>query len=186
MEAVSLGAVVETQHIRQIGRHMGDSFMPLFSLLLQHSESFLCGRVVMGDAERVVGEIQNPICAFLAASQIHRWSVGELTPRERGQVTQNPPAQRFLAGPFSSSYLLRCLILKHIDLKAVRALGLCVRLPHSRSVEQEVPEVMKRQKLSRLYHLRLSLTRMIGDPSSYNAEHARLMGIGTCIDLLSM
>jgi hypothetical protein len=167
LKVVSEGAVIETQHMKQIGVHIGDMYMPLFTLLLTNSVQFFADRVVKQDAQSLLLEVQNPINAYLAGAQIERWNRAEVTYREMMQLTQDMPAQRYLAGEFSSYYLMRFLILKNIDMKARRLLHLCVMLPEQRTVEEEVPEVLKRQKLAKLYRLRKSLTEMIGGDDSF-------------------
>lgn len=171
LQAVSEGAVIESAHIRQIGLHIGDLYMPLFTLLLTNSVQFFADRVVKQDAQQVLMDIQNPINAYLTGSQIERWNRHEVTYRESMHITENLPTQRYLSGEFASYYLMRFIILKNIDLKAKRLLHLCVMLPETRTVDQEVPEVLKRQKLAKLYRLRKSLTEMIGGDDSFQETY---------------
>ena len=171
LQAVSEGAVIESQHIKQIGLHIGDMYMPIFTLLLTNSVQFFADRVIKQDSQQLLMEIQNPINAYLAGSQIERWHRGEITYRESMHITENLPTQRYLSGEFASYYLMRFVILKNIDLRAKQLLHLCVMLPESRSVDQEVPEVLKRQKLAKLYRLRKSLTEMIGGDDSFEETY---------------
>lgn len=175
LNVVSEGAVIETQHMRQIGVHIGDMYMPLFTLLLANSVQFFADRVTKQDASQLLLEVQNPINAYLAGAQIERWNRAEITYREMMELTQDMPAQRYLAGEFSSYYLMRFLILKNIDMKARRLLHLCVMLPEHRTVEDEVPEVLKRQKLAKLYRLRKSLTEMIGGDDTFQETYLAAM-----------
>jgi hypothetical protein len=176
LDAVSEGAVIETQHMKQIGIHIGDMYMPLFTLLLTNSAQFFADRVTKQDSMQVLLDIQNPVNAYLAGTQIDRWNRGEVTYRESMQLTQDLPTQRYISGEFSSYYLMRLIILKNIDLKAKRLLHLCVMLPEHRTVEQEVPEVLKRQKLAKLYRLRKSLTEMIGGDDTFQDTYLAAMG----------
>ncbi len=171
LQAVSEGAVIESQHLKQIGLHIGDMYMPMFSVLLANSVQFFADRVTKQDAQQLLMEIQNPINAYLMGSQIERWNRGEITYRESMHITENLPTQRYLSGEFASYYLMRFVILKNIDLRAKQLLHLCVMLPESRSVDQEVPEVLKRQKLAKLYRLRKSLTEMIGGDDSFEETY---------------
>jgi hypothetical protein len=175
LDAVSEGAVIETQHMKQIGLHIGDMYMPLFTLLLTNSAQFFADRVTKQDSMQVLQDIQNPVNAYLAGTQIDRWNRAEVTYRETMQLTQDLPTQRFLSGEFSSYYLMRLIILKNIDLKAKRLLHFCVMLPEQRTVEEEVPEVLKRQKLAKLYRLRKSLTEMIGGDDSFQDTYLAAM-----------
>jgi len=171
LQAVSEGAVIETQHLRQIGLHIGDQYMQLYTLLLTNSIQFFADRVVKQDSTHILMEIQNPILAFLTGAQIERWNRHDITYRECMHITENLPTQRYLSGEFASYYLMRFIILKNIDLKAKRLLHLCVMLPPDRTVDQEVPEVLKRQKLAKLYRLRKSLTEMIGGDDSFQETY---------------
>lgn len=175
LRVVSEGAVIETHHMRQIGLHIGDMYMPLFTLLLTNSAQFFADRVTKQDAQVFLMDIQNPISAFLMGSQIERWNRGELTYREMMQVTQDLPTQRYISGEFSSYYLMRLIILKNIDMKSKQLLNLCVMLPEERTVDQEVPEVLKRQKLAKLYRLRKSLTEMIGGDDTFQETYLAAM-----------
>ena len=175
LSAVTEGAVIETSHMRQLGVHIGDMYMPLFTLLLTNSTQFFVDRVVKQDAQQLLLEIQNPISAYLAGSQIERWLRAEVSYRETMQLTQDMPTQRYISGEFSSYYLMRFIILKNIDMKAKRLLHLCVMLPEHRTVDEEVPEVLKRQKLAKLYSLRKSLTEMVGDDDSFQETYLAAM-----------
>ncbi|KAJ1444141.1 hypothetical protein B484DRAFT_388973 [Ochromonadaceae sp. CCMP2298] len=66
---------------------------------------------------------------------------------------------------------MRCVVIKNIDMKTEKLLETCILLPPDRTVEEEVPETMKRQKLARYYQLRKSLTSMIGDGHSYDKAY---------------
>ena len=161
LEAVSEGAVVESQHIIQVSHHLGDQFMPLFTVLISHSTLFFAERLWKQDHAQIINDCQNPINAFLMGSQYERWAKQAVTNREIASLTQNLPMLNMLGGKTASRYLWRLLTLKVIDCRADQLRDTCVVMPETRTVEQEVPEAMKRRKLERLYHIRRSLTQIV-------------------------
>ncbi len=160
--AVSEGAVIESKHVKQVAAHIGDQYLPMFALLLTGSTSFMAERIARKDSNTVLNAIQNPINAFLCGSQIDRWNHCELTRREVSGLTENKSLQDTISGPHETTNLWRNVVLKLIDIRAQNLAMVCKVLPEHRTVDEEVVEVMKRQKIERLNAVHASLSAMFG------------------------
>lgn len=163
LTTLSQGAIYEARYVTQVGAHVGDQYLPIFTLLLLGSVAYMAERVVKRDKLKVINEISHPVAALLAASQITRWEKNLLTTRERSSLTQDILVHDAAAGKFRSIYLWRNAVLLFLDVRAEDYARACVSLDEdTRTVEEEVVEVMKRQKIERLISLRHALTLYLG------------------------
>ena len=98
----------------------------------------------------------------------HRWGKGDLSTREMSTVTDNPnPSLQLslagiLGGRFQTTILLRTISLMLLKKKSDLIKHQCIKLPSTRSIDEEVFEVVKRKNVVRLYENRKVLGTLIG------------------------
>jgi hypothetical protein len=175
VDNIENGALIESNHIRQIGTHLGEGYLPLFSLLIGASVIFLCERVNKHDSNKEILTYADPLKAVLAMKQIDRWERGCLSRRELSFVEQNSTETSNLVGSSSQSIILwRSVTLLLLKKKADMLHGDCKQLDERRSVDGEVKEVLKRNKIKRYRQIRMSLSSIFGnenDSTSHLIDH---------------
>ena len=70
LQSISEGALIQTEHLRQVGIHVGDQYIPLFVTLLYNSLLYYTERLHYRDNDRVINAIANPINAFTYGLQV--------------------------------------------------------------------------------------------------------------------
>ena len=166
IDAVKEGAVVEPHLIRELSLHIGDQYTSLFSYLLSRSPLYLAERFIRKDMSVTVNICQHPMNAVLLSTQLERWCHKKnLTCRETSSITETSVIANSFGGSFEGIFLWRSVVLHLIDKKIRNGISKCVMLPETRSVDEEVVEVMKRKKIERLQTIRRSLTGVVGLPA---------------------
>lgn len=164
------GAVYDPRLVSQVGQHVGDQYVSLFVVLMMGCVSFLAERVIRKDRQDIVNNISHPMSALFAASQIKRWEQGKLTSRERSTLTQDLLVHDSIGGKFRSIYIWRNAVLLYLDIKAEDYARACKSLDEHRTVEEEVAEVMRRNKVERLISLRHKITVFLGHEAPWTIE----------------
>jgi hypothetical protein len=164
------GAVYDPRLVSQVGQHVGDQYVSLFVVLMMGCVSFLAERVIRKDRQDIVNNISHPMSALFAASQIKRWEQGKLTSRERSTLTQDLLVHDSIGGKFRSIYIWRNAVLLYLDIKAEDYARACKSLDEHRTVEEEVAEVMRRNKVERLISLRHKITVFLGHEAPWAIE----------------
>jgi len=70
LQTISEGALIQTEHLRQVGIHVGDLYIPMFVTLLSNSLLYFTERLYSRDSDRVINAIANPINAFIYGLQV--------------------------------------------------------------------------------------------------------------------
>lgn len=70
LQTISEGALIQTEHLRQVGIHVGDLYIPMFVTLLSNSLLYFTERLHSRDSDRVMDAIANPINAFTYGLQV--------------------------------------------------------------------------------------------------------------------
>ena len=87
----------------------------------------------------------------------HRWGKGDLSTREMSTVTDNPnPSLQLslagiLGGRFQTTVLLRTISLMLLKKKSDLIKHQCIKLPSTRSIDEEVFEVEKKVEREKIY-----------------------------------
>ena len=85
-----------------------------------------------------------------------------LTSREISSLTESPVIRDSFGSKYQGVQLLRAVVLELLGRRVKNLIMTCVQLPESRTVDQEVVEVMKRQKIERLQNIQRSLVTLVG------------------------
>ena len=160
--AVEEGAVIGAHHVRQVANHFGDGSNGLFVQLLAGSIDFVAQRVLAQDREAFALQCCSPLNALVANTHIRRWEERIVTQREIKHLTQDQALSNVVGSLHSGTTLFRAAVVLALKKREdVLRAGLRM-LKESRTVEQEVAETLKRNKLARLVHVRRSLMQLTG------------------------
>ena len=85
-----------------------------------------------------------------------------LTSREISSLTESPVIRDSFGSKYQGVQLLRAVVLELLGRRVKNLIMTCVQLPESRTVDQEVVEVMKREKIERLQNIQRSLVTLVG------------------------
>ncbi|RYH15345.1 hypothetical protein EON65_31850, partial [archaeon] len=163
--SVAAGAVAYDSHMRQVLHHIGDHYIPIFTLLLLGSVQYLARRVIKRDQNEIINSCSNPISAFLLGSHLTRWQAFDLTSREVSAVTQNMLANEAFGGRMKSYIMWRTLLLHFLDLQVENLALSCQHITPHLSMDEEVGEIIKRQRIEKLVKLRYNLTVVLNPDS---------------------
>ena len=162
------GAEVQQAHIRQLMARTGDDHLPFLGMLLGSSREYICERVRRRDRKKEVFYCHSPLGAMLVNSHLQRWENRCVSSREISQLTKGREITDFIGGKYQSNIMWRLVLLMLIKKRADDLQNTCMVLKENRSVDQEVAEVLKRQKIARLRANRDSIRQLFGievDPS---------------------
>jgi hypothetical protein len=167
-KSISEGSVVEASHIHQSSKYIGEEFIPMFCILLSCSMLYLTERIVKKDRELEVLSCSDPFKAVILSQHIDRWENGVLSRRELNLI-EHKGIDSEVGGDFSGVTLWRSVVLLMLKRRADLLASTCIILPQSRTIDQEVVEVLKRKKITRLRQVRENLRVLLGvevDPAS--------------------
>ena len=160
MHLVEKGATVETSHIQQVAKYLGDEHIPLFCYLVSKCPSYMAERITKVDRHSELNHCSNPINALALASHIKRWENCQLSRREL-TIFEDTSMNEELCSGYNSVILWRSIVMLLTRKRADDIQSTCVVLPESRTVENEVVEAMKRKKLLRLRTVREGLRNVL-------------------------
>lgn len=159
--SISEGSIVEASHVHQSGKYIGEEFIPMFCILLSCSTLYLAERIVKKDRESEVLATSDPFKAVILSQHIDRWEHGVLSRRELNLV-EHKGIDSEIGGDFSGVTLWRSVVLLMLKRRADLLASTCITLPQSRSIDQEVIEVLKRKKITRLRQIRENIRILLG------------------------
>lgn len=172
------GAEVQQSHIRQLMARTGDEHLPFLGMLLSSSRDYICERIRKHDRKKEVFYCHSPLAAMLVNSHLQRWENRSVSSREISQLTKGRELTDYIGGRYQSNILWRLVLLMLIKKRADDIQNTCMVLHETRSVDQEVAEVLKRQKIARLRANRDSIRKLFGiaiDPSGGRGGVPQLM-----------
>jgi hypothetical protein len=158
--AVEGGARVSPSQIAYVGKFVSDEFVPLFSYLLSSCPMYFAHRVMFSDRMDRVMEIASPLSAVLMSSQAERWERRSLTSRESNYLVSSA-SQEVIGTNFQTNLIWRAAVLSLLKLRGQELAIRCVKLQPTRTVDEEVVEVMKRQKVARIIAIRQSIAQLL-------------------------
>ncbi len=161
MEAVEKGARVTSAHVSQCAMHMGDEYMPLLSALIIASESYTATRMFKKDTKEQILACANPIGAVMMSMHLDRWDRQDLTSREIVCLEDDAAVSSFAGGALQTVIMWKVLALFLAEKKARFVENSLLVLRRDRSVDEEVREVLKTQKVDRLRNIAATLRSVV-------------------------
>jgi hypothetical protein len=158
--AVEGGARVVPSHISYVGKFISDEYVPLYSYLLSSCPMYFAQRVVRQDRQDAVMEITSPLSAVLMSSQVARWEQRLLTGRESAFLVGSA-SQAVIGTDFQTNIIWRAAVLSLLKLRGQELALKCVKLQPTRTVDEEVVEVMKRQRVARIIAVRQAIASLL-------------------------
>ena len=175
-KSVADGAIIFPNHIRQISQTAGEQHVPMLALLLQASPIYVADTI---SRQLLVNDLLNccdPLKAILLQEHVNRWDNGSISRRETLTLEQfSPHLYANIYGKFSTIYLMRVLVLLLVKKNLLDAVSTCQTLKISRTVDEEVVEAKKRQRVERFSVICNNLNLLLFDEvesknASYNAQ----------------
>jgi hypothetical protein len=160
----------ESKFLKQLLGHLGDHYIPLFALMLMGSVCFIAERMIKKDKNTILLQCHSPINAFILGSQLTRWEKIDLTTREIAMLTQDPILTDMNAGRYRSVIMWRLVFLHSLDNRCLQMACTCRTLPVTRSMETEVAEVLKRNKVTKVIALYRSIATSLGCEPEWTVE----------------
>lgn len=163
MEAINAGAEVSSKHIQQCAAYLGDAFVPLLNAMLITNESYIPRRLFRDDIDQTVLGYSSPVGAMMLSMHCERWRRFDLTAREIATLENDPPIYNFAGGRHQHVLIWRAVVVQLCQLRAKVFENAMVELPESRTIDQEVAEVLKAQKVDRLKRIAASISSLLCD-----------------------
>jgi len=161
MDAICAGAAISTKHIKQCASYLGDAFVPLLNALLVANDSYIPRRLFRDDIDRAVLSYSSPVGAIMFAMHCERWRRIDLTVREIATVENDPPVRALAGGRYQSVLIWRAMVVRLCEIRASFLAATLNELAESRTVDQEVAEVLKAQKIDRLNRVAASMKSIL-------------------------
>ena len=162
--------IYESKFMKQLLGHLGDHYIPLFALMLMGSVCFLAERMIKKDKNAILLQVHSPINAFVLGSHLARWEKIDLTTREVTKLSQEDMITDMNCSCFRSVMMWRLLFLHFLDNRCIKMASTCRTLPVTRSMETEVAEVLKRNKVVKMFQLQRSVSAALGFELEWTVE----------------
>ena len=152
------------RHIEEVSKHAEDDYLPLLVFLMSSCISYPATRVVKCDNKYQVSLCSNPFSAIIIGSHSSRWEKQFISNREYDGLLEDRALTKFVGCGFQTVVFIRIVALLLLQ-RVSSEMEKISQKPKANVVlseDEEIQLVLRRRKISRLWEIEESLTKVIG------------------------